>query len=854
MNTSHFKMLHFFNAHIRCFLAFVLMVFGSSAAWSNAPPDEPYDMLSGHVPVQHIKNSALLGQKPSSDSLSMTVVLRYPNEAQLGSLLSKLYDPLDPSYGHYLTTQQFTDQFSPSQSDYEAIQSYFKSQGFTVTGIHSNRLVLNVSAPVMTAGQAFKVQFNEYGQGSRHFYSVDREPSLPHSVAAKILHIAGLQNANVWHKHAVPLSSLPYQSISITPYQVGTGPNSGLQPSDIASIYELNSASLPASKGLWQTIGIFELDGFTGSDITAYETKFGLPSVQPTTVLIDGFNGKPGSGADEVTLDIELQMAVAPSAKIIVYEGPNSGTGVIDTYQRIATDNLAQQISTSWGLCEHDSTSSALNAENAIFKQMAAQGQAIFAAAGDSGAYDCGGTSLLNVDDPASQPYVVGVGGTSLKPGSGETYSSETVWKTSSTEAGGGGVSTFWALPSYQANVPGLASTKYRNVPDVSLDADPNTGYAIYVGGSWQLYGGTSCAAPIWAAYTAIVNQQRLTNGSSMIGFLNPTLYPLAQTISYSTDFHDITTGNNNYYYAAIGYDNASGWGSFNGLSLFYDLVTGPSRSATSTTLASSANPSGYGSPVTFTATVTGSSPTGTVTFNDGTTTLGTGAVSGGKVMLATSSLSVGTHSITAAYSGDTKNNASTSTALTQTVNKAVTSTALVSSLNPSGYGSSVTFTATVTGGSPTGTVAFKDGTTTLGASSVSSGKATLTLSNLTVGNHSVTAAYGGDTNNTSSTSAALTQTVNKKATSATVVSSKNPSVHGTSVTFTATVTGSGPTGTVTFNDGTTKLGTGIVSSSGKATYATAALATGTHSITASYGGDTNNTATVSAALSQVVK
>ncbi len=758
MKSSHFNLLNFFNTHVRFFLAFVLVVFVSSAAWSNAPASEPYEAISGHVPVQHIKNSALLGQKSSSDSLSMTVVLRYPNEAQLNSLLSKLYDPLDPSYGHFLTTQQFTGQFSPSQSDYQAIQSYFKSQGFTVAGIHSNRLVLNVSAPVVTAEQAFKVQFNEYGQGTRHFYSVDREPALPHSMAAKILHIAGLQNANVWHKHAVPLS--PYQSMSVTPNQVGTGPNGGLQPSDIASIYDLNSASLPSSKGLGQTIGLFELDGFTGSDITAYETKFRLPSVQPTTVLIDGFNGKPGSGADEVTLDIELQMAVAPSAKIIVYEGPNSGTGVIDTYQRIATDNLAKQISTSWGLCEHYSSSGSLTAENAIFKQMAAQGQSIFAAAGDSGAYDCGGTSLLNVDDPASQPYVVGVGGTSLKPGAGETYSSETVWNTSSTEGGGGGVSTYWALPSYQTNVPGLASTKYRNVPDVSLDADPYTGYAIYSGGVWQIYGGTSCAAPIWAAYTAIVNQQRQSNGSSVIGFLNSTLYPLAQTSSYSTDFHDITTGNNNHYYAAIGYDNATGWGSFNGLSLFYDLVAGPSRSATSTTLASSANLSGYGSAVTFTATVTGSSPTGTVAFKEGTTALGTGAVSSGKATFATSSLSVGPHSITAAYSGDTKNNASTSTALTQTVNKKTTSATVVSSKNPSVHGTSVKLTATVTGSSPTGTVTFNDGTTKLGTGVLSSGKATYATAGLAIGTHSITASYGGDTNNTTSVSAALSQVV----------------------------------------------------------------------------------------------
>jgi len=276
-------------------------------------------------------------------------------------------------------------------------------------------------------------------------------------------------------------------------------------------------------------------------------------------------------------------------------------------------------------------------------------------------------------------------------------------------------------------------------------------------------------------------------------------------------------------------------------------------KTNTSTALSSSANPSTYGSSVTFTATVTPSAATGTVTFNDGSTTLGTGTLSGGKATFSTSTLTAGSHSITAAYGGATSYNTSTSSTLTQTVNKANTTLTLASSKNPSTYGSSVTFTATVSPSAATGTVTFKDGSTILGTGTVSSGKATFGTSTLIAGSHSITAVYGGDTNYNTSTSSALTQTVNKTNTTTTVASSSNPSASGVTVAFTATVSPSAATGTVTFKDGSTTLGTGTLSS-GIATFSISTLALGSHSITAAYGGDANDNSSTSSTLKQVVE
>jgi hypothetical protein len=276
----------------------------------------------------------------------------------------------------------------------------------------------------------------------------------------------------------------------------------------------------------------------------------------------------------------------------------------------------------------------------------------------------------------------------------------------------------------------------------------------------------------------------------------------------------------------------------------------------TTTQVVSSANPSVYGQIVTFTATVAPvvgtNTPGGTVSFDDGTNMLGTATLSGGSATFSTSALSLGGHSITVSYSGDSSDAASTSNTLSQTVNQDATSTGLSSSQNPSVYGQSVTFTATVTAaspgsGTPSGIVTFMDGTTTLGTGSLSGGIATYSTSSLALNGHSITASYGGDSNYTSSsTTSPLTQTVNQDGATTSLSSSIDPSAKGQSVTFTATVSaaspGSGtPTGAVTFLDGTTILGTRTLSG-GSAIFTTTTLTAGTHSITVTYGGDTNFT------------
>ena len=530
--------------------------------------------LHDHIPTEHTSRAAYSGRTASDKKLALTVTLPLRNQQQLETLIQNLHDPKDPQYGKYLSPTEFTANYGPTQADYDDVVKHFKTQGYAITKSHGNRLILNVEAPVSTIERSLQLNINDYTENNRSFYAPDNNPALPQTIASKITSVIGLDNATVLTPHYKNVT--PLSQTTPAPRYNGTGPNNFLSPNDIKKAYNLNNLNIT---GTGQTLALFELDGYTPSDITAYSTYFGLPTMTLTNVLVDGFNGAPGSGAIEVTLDIELMMAIAPGAtQIIVYEGPNSSQGAIDTYNRIATDNIAKQVSTSWGLPEPLAGSTWLNAENAIFQQMAAQGQTIFAASGDSGAYDgkqYGYPTTLMVDDPASQPFVTSVGGTKLTIDSAQNYASETVWNNGliSYQAGGGGVSGFWAIPTYQQGIPTTYSSTFRNVPDVALNADPNTGYSVYFNGGWYSVGGTSCGSPLWAAYTALINQQRLINNLPVIGFISPTLYALETTAGYTQDFHDITTGNNLFYSAGVNYDNATGLGSFNGLNLFNQLT-----------------------------------------------------------------------------------------------------------------------------------------------------------------------------------------------------------------------------------------------------------------------------------------
>ncbi len=336
----------------------------------------------------------------------------------------------------------------------------------------------------------------------------------------------------------------------------------GLSVSDIRTAYGFNSFS---STGAGQTIAIFQLATFAQSDIIAYQDANGLPHVPVNVVQVStGIN--PGDNTSdnqaESTLDAELALALTPNlSSVQVYESPNTDAGVLAGYSRIANDNTAAQVSTSWGLPETALSRATLNSEYAIFKQMAAQGQAVLSASGDNGAYDTGYVGDgPTVDDPASQPYVTGVGGTTLTTQSpGGSYVSETTWYNSSSSAAGGGVSTLWGVPDYQQPVTGIPNG--RTVPDVSLNSDPETGYSIRFNGQWYVYGGTSAAAPLWAGLTALVNSRRTALGLGRIGFLNTPVYQIARS-NQPANFHDIADGSSNgYYTAAAGYDPATGWG-----------------------------------------------------------------------------------------------------------------------------------------------------------------------------------------------------------------------------------------------------------------------------------------------------
>lgn len=533
--------------------------------------------LTGHIPFAAVAHAHLVGRVAAAQPVGLALTLPLRNQAALSDLLSRLYTPGDPLYGKYLTPAEFTEQFGPAESDYAAVAAAAKSAGLQVTGTHPNRLILDVSGPASAVEAAFRLHLQNYrAADGRVFRAPDAGPLLPGGMAGRVTGVVGLDTALRLHPHLVP---------SVLSGHSGSGPGGGLAPSDIKTAYSLNSVG---ANGAGQAVALFELDGYTASDVRAYEANFGLPAAPLQNILVDGVSGGAGGNSDEVTLDIELAQALAPSlSKIYVYETPNVNNtqNYLDGYDRIATDNLAKQVSTSWGYQEDGSETALINGENPIFQQMAAQGQSIFSATGDFGAYD--DTAALTVDDPGSQPYVTGVGGTTLATnGTGGTYAAETAWSAPPDlrfvndptyspfgNGGGGGFSAVWPTPSYQtALVPAPAM---RSVPDVALNADPETGYSVYVSGSWQVYGGTSAGAPLWAGFTALVNQQRTAAGKAPVGFLNPTIYQIGGSAAYDVDFHDITSGSNLYYPAVPGYDQATGWGSFNGNNLLNTLVSG---------------------------------------------------------------------------------------------------------------------------------------------------------------------------------------------------------------------------------------------------------------------------------------
>ena len=327
--------------------------------------------------------------------------------------------------------------------------------------------------------------------------------------------------------------------------------------------------------GTGQSVALVEFGGYFGHDITNYENTYSLPHVPLVNVLLNGVNLTNNAGAEEA-LDIEMAVSMAPGqSQVMIYYG-SSGDSVLN---QIASDNIAKQIGASWGYgSDSDSTM------QQDFQQFAAQGQSYFNASGDSDA-DVG--SPFSPSDP---PYVISVGGTTLTTsGPGGTWVSEKVWNWGGGTGGSGGISTTFSIPAWQQGIDMTAcqgSTTMRNIPDVALTADNI--WVVYNNGSSGSFGGTSCATPLWAAFTALVNQQATSNNYPTVGFINPAVYAFGKTATnYAAAFHDIATGNNtsptspSKYYAVAGYDLCTGWGTPNGQALINAMATpGPARAA----------------------------------------------------------------------------------------------------------------------------------------------------------------------------------------------------------------------------------------------------------------------------------
>ncbi len=588
-------------------MRYALPVIACLASLAGAPPAAAAGtgVRIGSAPP-HPAGSKVVGALPSSTHISALVTLKPRDPAALGEYASAVSTPGSGVYRRYLTVAEFRQRFGPTGGQIAAVDASLRSHGLSPGAVSPNGLVIPVSSSAGALARAVSTSFQQItlpdGRGA---FANTAAPQFDPSVTGLVQGVVGLNTLSVFHpanlQHPQPSLSAPH----VSPHVITGGPqpcttavndappNSAYTADQIASAYRFSSLYGAGDQGTGETVALFELEPNLTSDIAAYQACYGT-SATVNYITVDGGAGS-GAGQGEAALDIEDVIGLAPKATVDVYRAPNSDTGLIDEYTKMVTDDTAQVISTSWGECEAAEFGTSIAAsENTIFQEAATQGQSVYAAAGDSGSEDCyfppsSVDTSPAVDDPASQPYVTGVGGTSLSAlGPPPT---ESVWNDVcglGPCGGGGGVSSVWTMPSYQSGAPsglnvvnshssgtpcGTTTGNCREVPDVSANADPSTGYLIFYGGSWTGIGGTSAAAPLWAAFTALTDASSSCKGIP-IGFANPDLYTAAAS-GYSSDFNDITVGNNDItgtntglYPSGTGYDMASGLGTPVGSSL----------------------------------------------------------------------------------------------------------------------------------------------------------------------------------------------------------------------------------------------------------------------------------------------
>ena len=546
-------------------------------------------LMTRHVREANLNGQAkFLGRLPAGQSMRIDVVLPLRDQAGLDSFLRDLYDPSSPTYRHFLTVQEFTAKFGPTQEDYDAVIRYAKTLGLAVVGGTRDGMDVQLEGPVENIETAFHVSIGLYQHPTegRTFYAPDREPMV--DLPFQLWHVSGLDNFSIPHPLYVKKSdyaaALGLNANALVSHATtGSGPSASFLGSDMRAAYYGGTALT----GAGQNLGLFEYLGTDLADLTTYFKNVGQTNNVPITLLsTDGtstscVDSRAGGSCDdtEQTLDMTQAIGMAPGLSSLVMYVGSTDTAIISA---MTTHNpLPTTIGCSWGWTPADPSTL-----NPYFQKMAAQGQNFFAASGDSSTW-----SKSNEAWPADNAYVVSVGGTDLVTASaGGAWKSETAW----VDSGGGISPDSIAIPSWQSaagviNSSNKGSTTLRNGPDVSANAN----FTFYVCADQTTctandYGGTSFAAPMWAGYIALVNQQLANNGEPTIGFINPTIYSQSVTSAYGTEFHDITSGTSGSYSAVTGYDLVTGWGSPNGTGLINALAP----TSTSPTFSISASPS----------------------------------------------------------------------------------------------------------------------------------------------------------------------------------------------------------------------------------------------------------------------
>ncbi|MFG1644115.1 protease pro-enzyme activation domain-containing protein [Amycolatopsis sp. NPDC049252] len=558
-------------------LATVAASVATGTAAGAPPPLVPLAPHGASLPAGAHRDGAL----PDAQALHVAVALRPHDQAGLDRFVAAVDDPRSPAYRHFLNSAEYNERFAPRQSDVDGVTNYLRAQGLHVDGVSGNRQVVDASGSADVVRQAFNTRLSSYtGTDGKRFYANDSAPEVPADIAATVRGVAGLTNREVAHRASAPGGP--------------SGPAGGYTPAQFRTAYTMKNLSA-SYIGSGQTVGLIEFDAFKQSDVNAWTSYFSQPSVTPRVVPVDGGVSSPGGNQLEVTLDVEAVAATAPGAAQVVYEAPNTDNAWVDEMAKIASDNAITVLSGSWLLgekCESDP----IAASHDSYTQLAAQGVTMLSASGDWGATGCGyngDNSTVQADYPPSDPLFTGVGGTQLRTAdSAGTYTSESCWNQGGTgnTRSGGAYSAIYDRPEWQTG-----SNAHRSVPDVAMDADYGAGaLSVYMNGGWQDVGGTSLSSPLWAGYIAMVNQKAKAGGKANLGGINPALYSIAKGGSYSSNFHDVTSGSNGTYSAGTGYDLCTGWGSMQGDTLADSLIGGTTPPAAND-FSMAANPASVG-------------------------------------------------------------------------------------------------------------------------------------------------------------------------------------------------------------------------------------------------------------------